>query len=142
MFSLIITIVGIALVVALAVSSLYHGGAETFARGQAEAEIAKSLNELNQIRTARGAFYADTGAYPKTLDELVPKYLASIPEGWGVDLPSLTTFDARSLSAPTEEAKLDACNEVNRRIGLTGAPPTCSSISKDFNGCCVAAPAP
>jgi hypothetical protein len=51
MFSLIITIVSIALVAGLAIATIYYGGS-IFNSGTGKAEAAKILNEIEQIDLA------------------------------------------------------------------------------------------
>lgn len=146
MFSLIITIVAIALVVALLIAVTHYGGSETLTKGKQEAEVARSLNELMQIKAALTQYHADTGDYAKTLSDLAPSYLASIPKGWGVEVPSQVAFESSQLLLGTEEQKLESCTQINTKLGIAGSPPSCADISDDFAGCCVvpaaATPAP
>ena len=51
MFSLIITIISIALVAALALATLYYGG-NAFNKGSAEANASKIINEGQQVNGA------------------------------------------------------------------------------------------
>lgn len=145
MFSLIITIVAVALVVAVLAATLYHGGAETLTKGKQQAEVARSLNELAQIKSALTQYHADTGEYAKTIGDLAPKYLASVPKGWGVEVPSQVAFESSRLLQGTEEQKLDSCREINTKLNLTAEPPSCADIDENFTGCCMvptATPAP
>jgi len=137
MFSLIITIVAIALVVGLVAVTMYHGGSDTLTKGQQEAEIARSLNELGQIKAALTAFHADTGNHATSLSDLAPKYLASIPDGWGVEVPSQVAFESSRLLKGSEEQKLDSCKSINTKLGITTEPPSCADIDANFSGCCV-----
>lgn len=139
MFSLIITIAAVALVVALVAATMYHGGSETMTKGKQEAEVAQSLNELTQIKAALTQYYADTGTQATSLQSLVPKYLSSIPEGWGVEVPSQVAFESSRLLSGTEEQKLTSCQQINAKLGMTGAPPSCEAIDANFSGCCVVA---
>lgn len=142
MFSLIITIVSIALVVALVAALMYNGGTETLTKGKQEAEVARSLNELSQIKAALTAYHADTGEYAKSLQDLAPKYLASVPTGWGVEVPSQVAFESSRLLQGTEDQKLDSCTKINTQLGITAAPPSCADIDSNFSGCCVVPDAP
>jgi hypothetical protein len=142
MFSLIITIVAIALVVALVAATMYNGGSDTMSKGKQEAEIARSLNELSQIKAALTAYHADTGEYAKSLQELAPKYLASVPSGWGVEVPSQVAFESSRLLQGSEEQKLDSCQKINKQLGITAEPPSCADIDSNFSGCCVVPDAP
>jgi hypothetical protein len=142
MFSLIITIVSIALVVALVAALMYHGGSDTMTKGKQEAEIARSLNELGQIKAALTAYHADTGTYATSIQDLAPKYLSSIPAGWGVEVPSQVAFESSRLLQGSETQKLDSCTKINKQLGITAAPPSCADIDANFSGCCVVPDAP
>lgn len=142
MFSLIITIVSIALVVALVVAVMYHGGSETMSKGKQEAEIARSLNELSQIKGALTAYHADNGKYATSLQDLAPNYLSSVPSGWGVEVPSQVAFESSRLLQGNEAQKLDSCKQINTRLGITSEPPSCADIDSNFSGCCVVPDAP
>jgi type II secretory pathway pseudopilin PulG len=79
MFSLIITIISIALVAALALATLYYGGS-SWTRGNAAASAATLTNQGQQIRGAMELYYSKNSAYPATLDELVTgEYLKTVP---------------------------------------------------------------
>ncbi|KVP75149.1 hypothetical protein WJ96_05140 [Burkholderia ubonensis] len=142
MFSLIITIAAVALVVALVAVTLYHGGSDTMTKGLQTAEVAQSLNELGQIKAALTQFHADTGTDASSLQDLVPQYLSSIPSGWGVEVPSQVAFESSRLLQGTEAQKAESCQEINSRLGLKGAPPSCADIDANFSGCCVVPDAP
>lgn len=137
MFSLIITIVAVALVVALIVATMYHGGSDTMSKGRQEAEVARSLNELTQIKAALTQYHANTDTHAATLQDLVPTYLSSVPAGWGVEVPSQVAFESSRLLQGTEEQKLDSCKEINTRLGIASDPPSCADIGDNFAGCCV-----
>ena len=80
MFSLIITIISIALVAALALATLYYGG-DAFNQGTTEAEAAKLLNQGQQLLGAAELYKANTGAFPKDLATLeADGYLKTIPQ--------------------------------------------------------------
>lgn len=79
MFSLIITIISIALVAALALATLYYGG-EAFNEGRAKAEAAKLKNHGQQLLGAADLFRLEKGRYPNNVPELVSEgYLSSVP---------------------------------------------------------------
>lgn len=148
MFSLIITIVSIALVVALVAATMYYGS-DVADKGRSEATVAQSLNELAQVKAALTSYHAQTGQHAPNLQALVPDYMTSVPEGWGVDLPSPTAIkfeSTRVLQAGTPEDRLRICNGINQRLGLytkhpelAGAPPSCDDttvVNSTFSGCC------
>jgi len=80
MFSLIITIISIALVAALAVATLYYGG-DAFTRGAADAAAAQLMNAGQQVQGAVVLFANDhAGARPVSADDLtVNGYLSGVP---------------------------------------------------------------
>jgi hypothetical protein len=78
MFNLIITVISIALVAALAVSSLYFGG-DAFNEGSEKAKAATVVNQAQQIDGANTLYRLDEGSYATGLGELTPDYLDSAP---------------------------------------------------------------
>ena len=58
MFSLIISIIAIALVIVLAGASLYYGG-DAFNKGTAKGEAAKYVNEAQQLQAAVTMYKVD-----------------------------------------------------------------------------------
>jgi hypothetical protein len=105
MFSLIITIISIALVTALALATIYYGGS-AFKQGGDAANAARLINEGQQLSGA--AAVAGANGDGTTVAELVSKsYLASTPAGWvdGAGQYEVTTV------APV-------CAEVNKKAGL------------------------
>lgn len=79
MFSLIITVISIALVAALALATLYYGG-NAFNEGRARAEASKLHNHAQQLLGAADLFYVQKGRYPTSEAELVSEgFLDSVP---------------------------------------------------------------
>lgn len=79
MFSLIITIISIALVAALALATLYYGG-NAFNKGDAQSRAAQVVVQGQQILAAADLFFADTGRWPTSLEEMVAQnYLKQVP---------------------------------------------------------------
>lgn len=70
MFSLIITIISIALVAALAVATLYFGG-DAMSKGDASARATQIVTQGQQVLSAADLFRADKGRWPNSLEELV-----------------------------------------------------------------------
>lgn len=133
MFSLLISIISIALVAALALATLYYGGS-SFNQGRAKAEASRLLNEQQQLLGAAELFRARTGQWPANLTQLVDGgYLKSIPtytagalpvEGgpmalahadaveWTLMAPGVPVFQlAQVVSEPV-------CLEVNRASSM------------------------
>ena len=79
MFSLIITIISIALVAALAVATIYYGGS-AFSNGSAKAEAATIVSNAQQVTGANTLYANDnSGTYATSIATLTPTYLASAP---------------------------------------------------------------
>lgn len=79
MFSLIITVISIALVAALAVSTIYFGG-DSFNQGTSQARANTLINQATQIDAARQLHRAREGTYAADIGTLDDKdYLASAP---------------------------------------------------------------
>lgn len=79
MFSLIITIITIALVASLAIASIYYGG-DAFNSGSTEASASTVVNQAQQIAAASDMYRAqNSGSRPADMSELTPTYLQDIP---------------------------------------------------------------
>lgn len=79
MFSLIITIISIALVAALALATLYYGGT-VFMAGSSRAQATQYISQGQQVLGAAELFKANTGDWPDTMQALVTGgYLKSVP---------------------------------------------------------------
>jgi hypothetical protein len=127
MFSLIITVISIALVAALALATLYYGGS-AFNKGSAAAQSTQLLNESQQLLGAAELFYADNHRWPESVSEMVSlKYLnfpvainsgvvnnALAANDWLMVAPGQPVFVTASPSTAT-------CQSVNQRAyGLDG----------------------
>lgn len=79
MFSLVITIISVALVAVLALAAIYYGG-ETIGDGNDRAEAARLVNEGQQIRGAAEMFRSIEARQPSSVAELVDReYLSTVP---------------------------------------------------------------
>jgi len=131
MFSLIITIISIALVAALALATLYYGG-DAFTSGRAKAEAAKLTNQGQQLIGAAELYYANHGHWPATLPVLVSSgYLSSIPVAQRAAVSEALAADAWQMPADSQplfifdEVGLEVCRKVNENTyGLPGVLPT------------------
>lgn len=84
MFNLIIIVISIALIVVLALASMYHGG-KAFNENKVVADAAKYRGEAIQISSAFTLFKSDGNSVSEsfTLQDLVNKgYLKTLPSGW------------------------------------------------------------
>jgi len=135
MFSLIITIISVALVAILAIAALYYGGS-SFNDGTVKAQAAQLIVEGQQIEGAVTIFYSDNERYPTDLNELVSSgYLTSIPDGtvamltpssgvalaasagWVTPTSGQPTYE---ISAPVTDAVCEAVNQTS--LGSNGIP--------------------
>lgn len=139
MFSLIITIISIALVAALALATIYYGGT-AFNRGSAEAKASQLINEGQQINGAVAMARADAAAGTSTaidlkdtgssLAELVTaKYLAQAPASF--------TLAADGESATAIASSADVCKAVNAKAGL-GETVVAADLANKIYGCVTA----
>lgn len=105
MFSLIITIISIALVAALAVASVYYGG-QAFSQGTAKANASTLVSQAQQIAGANTLYANDhngsfVAAGAVTGSALTPDYLSSAPVAkadlvdaqWQVAAGNVVTID-------------------------------------------------
>lgn len=91
MFSLVITVISIALVAALMLAVLYYGGG-AMQKGVALTRATEHLNQSTQVLAAMDLFKVDHGRYPLTMQELVDnKYLKAIPSVYAEVTPSLAS---------------------------------------------------
>lgn len=150
MFSLIITIISIALVAALALATLYYGGS-AFNKGSAGATAARLINEGQQLNGAIQVLRADiasnsvaTGAGANLEDaanhatakvsDLASAYVSQVPSAWDVDTSLGLGSTARgvlTLKAGAGGADLvtqAVCEEINKRAGHPAAGPADNTV--------------
>ena len=119
MFSLIITIISIALVAALALATLYYGGG-AFNKGAAQANAAKVLLQGQQLLGAAELYKAENGDWPSTMGVLVTeKYLKSIPFALGPVSEALALGQAWAM--PVARIPVFVLSDVE--------PGTCASVN-------------
>lgn len=127
MFSLIVTLISIALVAALALATLYYGGTAFVDNGE-KAQAARLLNESQQLAGAITLHKAREGADVTDLGQLVARdYLSALPGGaWQV-------IDGGVARTDLSE---DQCLSANKQLGIN-VVPTCNDPA--FSGvevCC------
>ena len=138
MFSLIITVIAIALVAALALATIYYGG-NAFNKGSASAKAAQLIMEGQQISGAWQMLQAEStlsgsGSNVLEMATLVSeKYLTQVPEAY------VNGFVDNGVLRDGELITLDICNELERRAGRHGytegsAPPSAAVVAKDLPG--------
>lgn len=131
MFSLIITIISIALVAALALATLYYGGS-AFNRGSAGAEAARLINEGQQLNGAVAIAEADAAAGGTAVtnwDGLVTgNYLSQLPSGLGLTGGS-------AIGTVTKTVVSDVCTEINKRAGHAASAVDEASEQPGVYGC-------
>ncbi len=117
MFSLIITIISIALVAALALATLYYGG-DSYNKGAASAQASEALNIIQQVQGADQMYAAATGHGASTIGELqAANYLKAMPSTMG-----LVSGHAVIIGLSD-----DACQSANAKLGFTSTTiPLCS----------------
>lgn len=138
MFSLIITIVAIALVAALALAVIYYGG-DALNIGTSRTASAKSLQEGNQIAGALELYRADHGDFPTgTSDDikqtlLTANYLKAIPTG---------SWTFRNDFAVQNDLDEKTCLALNQKLGIAGSTvPACNDASiTGRSACCEVTP--
>ncbi len=117
MFSLIISIIAIALVAALAGASVYYGGS-AFNKGTAGADASTLVNGGQQINGAV-ALAKNDGVDVSDLTNLgtilVPNYLTQLPSYNGTDFSGDTSSYVSVSGADIITA--DVCKEVQKRAG-------------------------
>lgn len=138
MFNLILVVIGIALTILIAVAASYYGG-DILSDGQRQGRAAGLVSQSQQIAGAIEMFKTDNpNGELSSVNELVPQYLKSVPEGWelsSVNLASMPGYVAYPLSG-SDEDKRSTCEEVNKKLGLGQAIPQCSEVAATFSGCC------
>lgn len=130
MFSLIITVISIALVAALALATIYYGGS-AFNKGSDGAKAAQLINEGQQINAAVAMHNAENtaagGAGATDIAGLVTaNYLAQVPQSF----LSTTALSGGKVTATTT-AKV--CGEVQKRA--VGVDTVIAAEGNQLFGC-------
>jgi hypothetical protein len=140
MFSLIITVVAIALVVALVATTMYHGG-DTLSQGRITADAAAVIAGAQQIGGAALVYRSLESATAESVQVLLDaKYVASVPRAKGT--PFVLELLGRGTKAlPMVTSTLDSvevCTQINKSAGLdmaAAANATTSTIAQLPYGC-------
>lgn len=119
MHSLIIVIISIALVAAIAVSTLFFGG-DAVTSGNSRALAAARLNELNQTAAAVEYFRSVNHRLPNTMQELLDgDYLRTVPNQEIFFEPDYVVVRAESL---------EQCQAVNQQLNYQETP-SCAELA-------------
>jgi hypothetical protein len=128
MFSLIISIIAIALVIVLAGASLYYGG-DAFNKGTAKGEAAKYVNEAQQLQAAVTMYKVDNKGDVSSVSSTVLKddgYLSADLSHWTVTGVDAKTADG-TVSTEVCEIIQDDVNGIrasNSQISCTAGAVT------------------
>ena len=138
MFSLIISIIAIALVASLALAAIWYG-TDAYKNNMVDARAAKIINESEQIEGAILAYNVEKGEMPvigtctdgkdcKPLKSLVDSgYLSSAPSGNSKEMWSVSNIfskDGKSVSALVKSVDVNACSRANKIRGFKGVKAT------------------
>ncbi|PHX04342.1 hypothetical protein [Vibrio splendidus] len=130
MFSLIISIIAIALVAALALASIYYGGA-AFQQGSTDAEASTVMNQGQQIQGAITLANVDEKytAGSTAIADLAPAYLKEAPKvrdkAWSIAKIAGTSTPVGDTYVATVEVQPEVCIAIeNMRLTtpITVAP--------------------
>lgn len=125
MFSLIITVISIALVAALALATLYFGG-DAFNQGSAKAGAATLVNHASQISGANTLFFLDNQDYAGVTAgasaDLVPDYLAAVPNPGNIAGEYAVTSGASKILAA--DVSTAVCDALNQQAGVPDSDAT------------------
>jgi type II secretory pathway pseudopilin PulG len=134
MFSLIITIVSIALVAVLALATIYYGGS-SLAKSTKTADNAKLLQQGQQLLAALMLYNADNGAYPSGTSSEIESLLIS--KNYLTSAPSTAwTFNNGSVSVSSATLSLDSCTALNQSLGISGIPSCTDTTYQNKAVCC------
>lgn len=129
MFSLIITIISIALVAALALATIYYGGS-AFNKGSAGAKASQLINEGQQVNGAVAIYLADlsgnsastltdNGTAGTQVEDLAPAYLSQVPATFALAAETTNVVAGGHIAVASDAL---VCAEVNKRAGVMTAP--------------------
>ena len=141
MFSLIISIIAIALVAALALASIYYGGA-AFQEGSTDAEASTVINQGQQIQGA--VTLADVDEKWDALSTeatLVGDYLKEVPSvranSWTIGAGETQAELILVESVDDNYDLVEVCTAINEEAGLGNGTITQADITGQF-GCITA----
>tara|TARA_Y100001960_G_scaffold194919_1_gene204047 strand:+ start:10428 stop:10895 length:468 start_codon:yes stop_codon:yes gene_type:complete len=117
MFSLIISIIAIALVAAIALASIYYGG-DAFQQGTVEANSSTLLNQAQQVQGAVVLSKIDNEEF-NTMSELVPSYLKEVPQfegtAWKTE-DAANVFEAKAVVMELAAGSDELCSQIQENV--------------------------
>jgi hypothetical protein len=128
-FSLIVTIISIALVTAIAAATIYYGGT-AFTTAGADAEAARVINDSQQLSGAITLYKHANGTDVTDLSVLVSQnYLSMLPGGaWQVVEGGVARTDLNE----------DQCLLANKKLGVNSIPSCSDPAFTGVEVCCSA----
>ena len=142
MFQLIVAVISIALVAALAIASIYYGGA-AFQKSSLKANVTTLVNGGQQIAGAQALYKTDNSGIPASTVALLiesaqgEQYLTAAPGISGAATGNWTLVDNGNVAAVAVNTAglTEICEEANKQAGLaSNAPWTASEPTAQF-GC-------
>lgn len=132
MFSLIITIISIALVAALALATLYYGG-DAFNKGTAGAEASRLINEGQQVNGAVALAKADANPATTLAGLVTAGYLSQLPGSFS-GAGAVLVDGSQDLTVASSAL---VCEEVQKRAGVSSGDSPATAPAGQLYGCTV-----
>ncbi|MDO8416308.1 MAG: hypothetical protein Q7S87_08875 [Agitococcus sp.] len=134
MFSLIVSIISIALAIALSAAAMFYGG-NSFGALSQKAHAAQLIDETQQIQAAILLFKEDNARLPISSAELTisGKYLKSMPTGWEDASTVFKTNAGRGIGEST-------CLDFNKQKNIPFVPKCSDEAYRQIVVCCIDTP--
>ena len=136
MFSLIITLISVALVVSLLIATIFYLSGETLGKANTETQTARLLSESGQIQAAIEMYRAaHTGDLPGSLEDLTVdgEYLRQLPRGaWRSNVAYIQTA--------MPDIDENVCLAFNLKKGIPFVPSCTDPAFRDVVMCCDSTP--
>lgn len=131
MSNLIVTIISAVLMAVVGAAGYFLMG-DTMTEANVRITATKYMNDAQMVGGAYNVFASDhNGVAPASLSELTANnYLKALPaQKW-------SAIDTGGVVMEAENISEAVCKEVNKRIGLTGTIPSCSTPGLPDVACC------
>lgn len=137
MFSLIITIIAIALVAVLAIATIYYGGT-AMNRSSDTTVAAEALNKGNQIQGAFELYRADHGSLPVgTADEIKQVLISSnYLKNWPESKSNTSQWSLINDYATLSGLSQSQCESINLQMLGSTTIPACSATGNEGKSYC------